>query len=122
MSAAPLRRGRWRPGALKSLTSDVGNVVSSLRRRKSVVTAVLKADARFEHEGAYRTSRWVLASLDVEEWAVRCECDLETAREIFFGPNGFEERGYVARLNGNGRVVPTRVGLMFGRYVVAGCP
>lgn len=74
----------------------------------------LHADERFQNEGRGRASLWSLVpvpSLSIEEAASRWSCDVEMARTIIFGKDGFVERGYVASLNGNGRVVVTERGL-----------
>jgi hypothetical protein len=84
------------------------------RRRKADVIAALRSDPRFVHTGRRRASLWAVApvpSLSVDEAALRWDCDIETATEIIFGPEGFLEQGLVASLNGNGRVIVTARGL-----------
>jgi hypothetical protein len=84
-----------------------------LHKRDAEVFAVLHSDSRFLHRGKRRASRWDVrrVSIDAAEAASRWGCDPETAAEIIFGPDGLLERGFVASLNGNGRVVVTRIGL-----------
>ena len=84
-----------------------------VRRRKTDVLAALR-DPRFRRTGKGRASQWDVVpprSFDAEEAAERWLCSTETAGEIVFGPEGFLERGFVASLNGNGRVVVTELGL-----------
>jgi hypothetical protein len=91
-----------------------------VRRRKAVVIGALRADARFVHTGRTKASAWGLAtvpSLSVEEAALRWDVDVATAAEFIFGADGFLERGLVASLNGNGRVVVTRRGLELAEAV-----
>jgi hypothetical protein len=87
-------------------------IAVEVRRRKTDVLALLRADHRFVREGKGRSTRWSLApvpSLDVQETAVRWECSVEMATEILVGPEGFVEKGFVA--NGDGRFRVTRLGL-----------
>lgn len=94
----------------------------ALRRRKADVLEALHTDPRFVQTGKRRASRWSVApaaSLSAAEAALRWDCDLETAEEIIFGPEGFLERGFVTSLNGNGRVVVTERGLEIAAAVEA---
>jgi hypothetical protein len=98
-----------------------GTVAVAVRKRKAEVLAAYRANPdRFVHTGKTKASRW-----DVREegftaadlasrkarWECRPEdppCSLELAEEILAG---FEKRGLVERLNGNGRVVLTERGV-----------
>lgn len=95
----------------------VDALAPALRKRRTDVLAALRSDSRFARSGRTKGSRWLLAapvrSFDAAEAAVRWDCDLETATEIIFGDEGFLERGLVASLNGNGRVVVTAHGQEF---------
>jgi hypothetical protein len=59
------------------------------------------------------------SSFDAAEAAERWRCSPKTADEFIFGPEGFLERGFVASLNGNGRVVVTELGLVAAATVEA---
>jgi hypothetical protein len=98
-----------------------GDVAVGVRKRKSVVVEALRSDARFVHTGKTKASRWDVqkTSFDAAELAARCNCDPEMAAEFLFGPGGFLERGFVASLNGNGRVVVTELGLTVSATVEA---
>ena len=92
------------------------HLATTVRKRRDVVTAELvRNPERFVHNGLKaRASRWDVSpvpSIDATEAALRWRCDIETARTIIFGEGGFVERGYVASLNGNGRVFLTERGL-----------
>lgn len=93
-----------------------------VRTRKQIVLRVLRDDRRFVTVGKGRGARVELVTLDVDQWRRKQKCSARTATEIFFGPDGFEERGYVVRVNGNGKVVPTTLGLRVAGYVMEARP
>jgi len=93
-----------------------------VRKRRADVLAALNGDARFEHVGRRKGSRWSLApsrngrhpavvSFTTADAAERWRCSEATASEFLFGEEGFEARGLVERLDGNGRVRVTARGL-----------
>ena len=87
-------------------------IAITVRRRKMDVLAALR-DPRFERQGGGRSSLWSVRpcpTIDATEAAVRWGCDVETARTIIFGSEGFLERGLVASFDGNGRVFVTDLG------------
>lgn len=96
-------------------------LAAAVRRRKAIVIATLAEDPRFHRAGKTKASHWGLTpavrSFDAGEASERWGCDVETAREIIFGCEGFLERGYVTSLNGNGRVVVTERGLRVSAFV-----
>jgi hypothetical protein len=99
-----------------------GTLSVELGIRKSTVLAELHGNPdRFVHYGKRRASRWDVrkTSFDALEAAARWGCDPEMADEIIFGEEGFLERGFVASLNGNGRVVVTELGLSVAAMVEA---
>ena len=98
-----------------------GTLAVTVRKRKELVLETLRSDARFVRTGKTKASRWNIrkSSFDAAEAAARWSCDPEMAEEIIFGPEGFLERGIVASLNGNGRVVVTEHGLATAAAVEA---
>ena len=98
-----------------------GILATTVRKRKADVLTALHSDPRFVHRGKRRASRWDIAQAgsftpaDAAEqwgrWDCRPEdppCSLELAEKFLVG---FEERGLVERVNGNGRYQPTELGL-----------
>lgn len=98
-----------------------GTLATAIRKRKAIVLEALRSDARFVHRGKTKSSRWDVrkTSFDAVEAAARWGCDPEMAADIIFGPDGFLERGFVASINGNGRVVVTEHGLATAAAVEA---
>lgn len=97
-------------------------IATTVRKQKAEVLAVLHGNPdRFVLTGKARASRWSvrevvnavddLPTFTVDELASRWKCDRAMGTTIVFGPEGFLERGYVASLNGNGRVRVTALGL-----------
>jgi len=99
-----------------------GTLATELHKRKADVLAELHGNPeRFVRTGRTKASRWSIRSrgFDAHEAAARWSCTPETAAEIIFGAEGFLERGFVASLNGNGRVVVTERGLEIAAIVQA---
>jgi hypothetical protein len=81
---------------------------TTLRKRKADVLLALHSDPRFVQHGKRRASRWDAApahSFTLDDVAARWGADAEQ----FIA--GFEERGLVERINGNGRLRVTEYGL-----------
>ena len=102
--------------------APAASLARELRRRYADVLAALDGDPRFEHVGRRKGSRWSLApsrngrhpavvSFTTADAAERWRCSEATASEFLFGEEGFEARGLVERLDGNGRVRVTARGL-----------
>ena len=102
--------------------APAATLARELRRRYGDVLAALNGDARFEHVGRRKGSRWSLApsrngrhpavvSFTTADAAERWRCSEATASEILFGEGGFLERGFVSSLNGrDGPFVVTESG------------
>lgn len=80
--------------------------------RKADALAALRSDPRFVREGMGRASRWHVVSprsLTAADATVRWDCDEASAAEII---EWLLAQGFVVSQNGNGRVVPTELGVM----------